>query len=82
MQQLEGAFGGAQVAACEADVRIDHPDKSKAGEVVALRHHLGADHHINLPRGDAVECGLGLGGSGKEIGCEHQLPRLGSYNFV
>ena len=45
---LEAALGGAQVAAGEAEVGIDHADQGEVGEVIALGDQLGADDDVDL----------------------------------
>ena len=50
VEQLEGALGGAQVAAVQAEIGIDHGDQGEVGEVMALGRHLGADQDVDLAR--------------------------------
>ena len=47
---LEAALGGAQVAALQAKVGIDHADQRQVGEVIALGHQLRADDDVDLAR--------------------------------
>ena len=45
---LEAALGGAQVAALQAEIGIDHADQGQVGEVIALGDQLGADDDVDL----------------------------------
>ena len=45
---LEAALGGAQVAARQAEIGVDHPDQGQVGEVIALGDQLGADDDVDL----------------------------------
>ena len=47
VEQLEGALGGAQVAAAEAEIGVDHADQREVGEVVALGDDLGAEQDVD-----------------------------------
>ena len=47
---LEAALGGAQVAALQPEVGIDHADQREVGEVIALGHQLRADDDVDLAR--------------------------------
>src|SRR6476659_7336659 len=44
---LKAALRRPQVAPRKAEVRIDHADERKVGEMVALGHQLRADDHID-----------------------------------
>ena len=44
---LEAALGGAEVAAGEAEVGVDHADQRQVGEVIALGDQLRADHDVD-----------------------------------
>ena len=46
VQHLEAAFGGAQVAAVEPEIGVDHSDQGKVRKVVPLGDELGADDDI------------------------------------
>src|ERR1700736_1616476 len=48
MQQWEGALGRARVAVAEAEVAVDDADEVELGEMVPLRHQLGADDDVDL----------------------------------
>ena len=45
---LEAALGGAQIAARQAEVGVDHPDQRQVGEMIALGDQLGADDDVDL----------------------------------
>ena len=47
---LEAALGGAQVAALQAEVGVDHADQGEVGEMIALGDELGADDDVDLAR--------------------------------
>ena len=47
---LEAALGGAQVAALQPEVGVDHPDQRQIGEVIALGDQLRADDDVDLAR--------------------------------
>ena len=50
MEQLEGPLGGAQIAAVQAEIGIDHADQGQVGKVMALGDDLGADQDVDLAR--------------------------------
>ena len=50
VQELKGPLGGAQVAAVEAEIGVDHADQGQIREVVALGRDLGADQDVDLAR--------------------------------
>ena len=57
--ELDGSFGGAEVAAGEAEVGVDHADEGEVGEVPAFGDDLGADDEVDLA---GLDAGGGLGG--------------------
>ena len=48
VEELEGAFAGAEVGEMEGDVRGDDADECDERDVEALRYHLGADEDVRL----------------------------------
>ena len=59
---LEAALGGAQIAAVEPEVGIDHADQGQVGEMIALGDQLGADDDVDLARLHPRDELGGLGG--------------------
>ena len=47
---LEAALGGAQIAARQAEIGVDHADQGEVGEMIALGDELGADDDVDLAR--------------------------------
>ena len=62
VEELDGAFGGAEVTAGEAQVRVDDADEGEVGEVPAFGDDLRSDDEVDLAGLDA--CGGGGGGVG------------------
>src|SRR5947208_675858 len=52
-QQLEGSLLGAEVRQAEPGVRVDDGRQGDARKVMPLRHHLRADEHDAVCRGEA-----------------------------
>ena len=50
LQQLEGVFRSAQIAAGKAQIRIDHAYQREVREMVAFGQHLRADQHARVTR--------------------------------
>ena len=48
VEQLELALGGAQIAAREPEVAVDHADQREVREMMALGDDLGADQQVQL----------------------------------
>ena len=67
VQQLEGALGGARVAVVEAEIGIDDADQVELGEMMALRHQLGADDDVDVAVGDLLEFLAHALGGGDEV---------------
>ena len=74
---LEAPLGGAQVAAREAEVGIDHADQGELGEVIALGDELGADDDVDRARLHAVDELRRLGGGPERVGGDDGDARLG-----
>src|SRR5690242_19571390 len=55
MRKLERALGRAQVATGKAEIRVDHPHQREQRKVMALRHHLGSDQHVDRVVFDAAD---------------------------
>lgn len=47
-EELEGAFGGAEVGEVEGEVGIENADEGDVGEVEAFGDHLGADEEVDF----------------------------------
>ncbi len=76
VEQLERALGGAQVAAAEAEIGVDHAHQREVGEVVALGDDLGAEQDVDgvgLHRPDDRGRGLGVA---RGVAGHHREPRL------
>ena len=58
MQKLEGALGRAQIAAFETEIGVDHANQGQQRKVMAFRHDLRADQHIDLMRFDGADRSL------------------------
>ena len=81
VQQMIGSLAGAQVAALQAQVGVDHAYQSQQREMVALGGELRADHDIELMRLNAADELRGLGGSVNAVrghdlqACRREAPR-------
>ena len=73
---LEGAFGRAQVAALQPQVRIDHADQGQVREMIALGDELGADDDVDVPSLDRLHEIGGAGGRVQRVGRGDGHPRL------
>ena len=64
--ELEGAFGGAEVGDMESDVGLDDADEGDLGEIESLGDHLGADEDVEFAGAELFEDALVgvLGGHG------------------
>ena len=74
---LEGALGRAQVAAGQAQVRVDHADQGEVGEMIALGDELGADDDVDLARLHPRDELGRLGRRPDRVGGDDRGPRLG-----
>jgi hypothetical protein len=86
--QLEGAFGGAEVWKVEGGVGADDPDEAHPREVEALGDHLGAEHDPGLAPGKAVKGreivagrGHGVGVNAQEVFAHDQAELVGQLFF-
>jgi hypothetical protein len=61
----------------QADVGRHHSDHAHAGEVVSLRHHLGADQHVDSPIAQVPQHPLGVAAPRSRIAVEASDARLG-----
>ena len=75
--QLEGLLGGAQVAALQPEVGVDHPDEGQQREVVALGDELGADDEVGAATGDLLDARLQRARPVGEVGGEDREAGVG-----
>ena len=54
-QQLQALLGGTQIGAVQQTVGGQHRRQRHPGQIHALGQHLGADQHVRLPGGEALE---------------------------
>ena len=47
VQKLEGTLGGARVGGAKPQIGVDHANRGQTREMMALGHHLRADHDID-----------------------------------
>ncbi len=71
VQQLVGPLGGAQIAAGEAEIGVDHPDQGQHRKVVSLRDDLGPDQQIVASLGHCLG-ELGRGARAGQQVADHQ----------
>ena len=64
MEQLHGAFSGAQITARQAKISIHHAHQRQIGKMPALGDDLRADDQINLAPFNRLGGGSGGGGAG------------------
>ena len=75
VQQLVGPLGGAQIAAGEPEIGVDHADQGQHRKVVALGDDLGPDQQIVAPLGHRLgELGRGAR-AGQQIADHQRRPR-------
>ena len=68
---LEGALGGAQVSAGQAEIGIDHADQGQHRKMVPLGDNLGPDQHIVAVLGHRIGQ-LGGGTRPRQEVADHQ----------
>jgi hypothetical protein len=77
VQQLHRALGGAQIAAGQPKIGIDHADQRQMRKMPAFGDDLRADDEVNLPRRDRPRRLGGSGRPGHGIARHDQQPRVG-----
>ena len=71
-QQVVGALDGAEVREAEVGVRRQHRRQRHLREVVPLGHHLGADQHLGVAAGEALEHRRRTAGAAHRVAVEHR----------
>ena len=66
-EELEAAFGGAEIGHGEADVGVDDSDEGDVGDVVAFGDHLGAGENVEFTGAHGVEEALIVAAAGDGV---------------
>ena len=76
-QGWKGALGGAQIAAAQAEVGVDHADQGEVREVVTLGRRLGGDQDVVGAGGHLLDQGARRRRIDDGVGGEDRHPRIG-----
>ena len=72
IEELEGALGGAGVAAAQSQIRVDHADKREIRKIVALGDELRADDDVEGALRNLLEFAPQPVGAAWKIRREHE----------